>query len=250
MSNRPSYRKEFEAKLRANRERAALRRAVLAFFISLISCLVVFWAMGMAFGAELSPSTCKVVEFSPMGSVEAHGSGVLVAKADGAGYVLTAKHVAEKKPGNRMMVLFPRSFEFAFLSSAVTHAPDDIDLSLLMIDAPADIAPRPIAWRLPETGEKVWQSGFGNSKRGPREWWSNVLPLETSQGRWTSPSLLLLNRPSTQGDSGGPIIDAHGRVVGICTNTDDTRGYHVTVADQQWLREIIPAQERSIVVKK
>lgn len=167
MSNRPSYRKEFEAKLRANRERAELRRMVLAFVISLISCLATFWLMGMAFGAELSPSTCKVVEFSPMGSVEAHGSGVLVAKADGWGYVLTAKHVAEKKPGNRMVVLFPRSFEFAFLSSAVTHAPDDIDLSLLMIDAPADIAPRPIAWRLPRDGRKGLAIGIRQQQAWP-----------------------------------------------------------------------------------
>lgn len=263
MSHRPSYREEVEAMRdgysggrsgdgwpREN-DQAAWRvliacLAVLAFIV-LMLCVI-----GNVCGADISPSTCRVTEFS-RGDCQttAAGSGVLVAKADGLGYVLTAKHVIEGEPDAKHLVMFPRSEKFAYPVELI-HA-GNVDLALLVIAAPSDIAPRPIRWQPLAAGERVWQSGFGNEREGgPRESWSNVSPLirHTAQGetvKYVSPSLLLLSKPARQGDSGGPVIDANGRCVGIISATDESTGYHVTLADQAWLRGLLP--ENSVLAR-
>lgn len=272
MRNRPSYREELNAKLRANRERAALKRAVLLFIASLITFVLLLWLMGTAFCAELSPSTCKVVEFDVNGKLLGYGSGVLVEKSDGIGRVLTAEHVIGHRNPSQFIVVFPRSKyrtihrvlnwhkePFYGETPPASGEWEQVDLCLLEIDAPQDILPRPIAWRMPEVGEKVWQSGFGNSNQPPAEYWSRVKP--PAKAKFTHKSLLLVDRHTRHGDSGGPVIDADGRVIGITSSGDgtinidgrwmkDTDGYHVTLADQDWLRELIPGQKHSIVVNR
>lgn len=259
MRHKPSYREEVDDMLAGDRDRwecqcddneSFLR--VFAAGIGLLLFIVVILIVGNVCGAEISPSTCRVTEVSRDNcQTTAAGSGVLVAKADGLGYVLTAKHVIEGEPNTKHLVLFPRSERFAYPVEAI-HA-GDIDLALLVIAAPDDIAPRPIRWQSVATDERVWQSGFGNERQeGPRESWSRVAPLirHTSHGEtieYVSPSLLLLSKPARQGDSGGPVIDSNGRCVGIISATDDTLGFHVTLADQQWLRDLLP--ENSILVR-
>lgn len=268
MRRKPSYRElvedrelaalsEWENGMRESRDREPLALDLLASIrvvgFTLLALIVLCLCSCFSYGAELSPSTCKVVEFSSRGEIKSSGSGVLVAKSNGVGYVLTAKHVAVGAPGRHLVCLFPRSRRFAYSAPTVDLGPQQIDLALLTIDAPQDIAPRPIAWRTPLEGEKLWQSGFGNSKSGQREWWSRVAPRVslTENGdriEFVGKSLLLLDQPSTQGDSGGPVIDQSGRVIAITSATDATRGYHVTVGDQQWLRDILP--ENSILVQR
>lgn len=257
MREKPSYREETDQLIRERmeckrRERDADGWRVLVAAIMLLVFAVLVLIVGNVCGAEISPSTCRVTEVSRDNcQTTAAGSGVLVAKADELGYVLTAKHVIEGEPNTKHLVMFPRSERFAYPVEALRAG--DVDLALLVIAAPVDVSPRPIRWRATSQGEKVWQSGFGNEREGgPRESWSTVSPLirHTAQGEtieYVSPSLLLLSRPARQGDSGGPIIDAHGRCVGIISATDDTLGFHVTLADQQWLRDLLP--ENSILVR-
>lgn len=258
MSNRPTYREEVEGK-QPERDADCLDLPAVARVFGVLALIgIVMMLIGLlasaAGCAELSPSTCKVMEFAPQAESKGYGSGVLIAKADGVGYVLTAAHVVSCV--NRHVCVFPKSDAFTYTVQDAHFPPDDqVDLCLLEIAAPVDIAPRSICWQPLEVGDKVWQSGYGNRDQGgPREYWSNVLPRVeyTSEGKaeFTDPSLLLLSRPSRQGDSGGPVIDANARVVGITSSTDKQRGYHVTLADQDWLKALLPLTEHSIVVNR
>lgn len=279
MSNRPSYREEVErmhAHERAtddygwprHNDQAAWR--ILGVFIVIIAVVVIALCVvggicSTVKGAEfpLSPSTGKVIQYSNTGDQESYGSGVLVAKAEGIGCVLTAAHVVDAY--KRHVVFFPKSNDFAYPVRAI-HIQDfyevgarkdfkPVDLCLVEIDAPLDIAPRSISWEPVNIGEKLWQSGYGNRNQGgPREYWSNVLPkieyTATGKDEFKDPSLLLLSKPARQGDSGGPVIDAHARVVGIISSTDRQRGYHVTLSNQDWLKAILPQPEHSILVEQ
>lgn len=204
-------------------------------------------------GAELSPSTCRIVEFNADNVMaSAYGSGVLVAKANTVGYVLTAQHVADTQPGGKLVAIFPASEKFAYACHDRQDSPNDTDLAVLTIDIPRDIAPRPISMQPLVVGDAVWQSGYGNREEAPAETWSLVLPLREQVGdtlyRYAEPSLLMVSTPARSGDSGGPICDRHGRIVGIISATGDKAGFHVTLADQLWLRDILP--ENSILVTK
>lgn len=203
-------------------------------------------------GAELSPSTCRIVEFNADNVMaSAYGSGVLVAKANTVGYVLTAQHVADTQPGGKLVAIFPASEKFAYACHDRQDSPNDTDLAVLTIDIPRDIAPRPISMQPLAVGDAVWQSGYGNREEAPAETWSLVLPLREQVGdtiyRYAEPSLLMVSTPARSGDSGGPICDRHGRIVGIISATGEKAGFHVTLADQLWLRDILP--ENSILVK-
>lgn len=240
------------------RHREWTPRAYFVAILFVLSLLLLALCGSMCFGQVDSPSTCRVIELDETnGLALGYGSGVLVAKDDRSGYVLTALHVAtdDKHPLSQFVAIFPHSNQFAYAVREIHFSrKTEADISLLVIESPTDIAPRHIDWRIPTEGEKVWQSGYGNHDDKPREAWSRVLPLieRTSHGvtkEYTTPSLLLLDKPSRSGDSGGPIIDAQGRVVGIISGTTNKQGFHVTVGDQAWLKRILPGQEKSILVR-
>lgn len=236
---------------------------LLTFCKCLMFAVVLFIALAVmnwlaSFAWCISPSTCRIIGINPATCMsDEGGSGVLVAKDDDFGYVLTAKHVVESKlNGHRYVVIFPkakRTYAFSVLECKADWREDGVDLALLKIAPPMEVLPRPVAWRQAVAGEKVWQSGFGNWRETPSESWMRVLPRRQVIGGVTietgDETLLHTDRSCRSGDSGGPIVDSEGRVIGIITSADETNGYHVRLDGQEWLKSELPPPERSILVR-
>lgn len=239
----------------------SLRHYAIELIAALAVVGILILLLSDAKGAQPSAPTCRIMAVDPVTYMGfAYGSGVLVAQADDTGYVVTARHVVEleDKPESRFVVLFPQSDGFCYAARTITFAPNDaIDLALVTVSMrQGEVPVRPIDWRIPEEGESLWQSGYGNNLQRPHEYWMRVLPnlrklRDGTETRFSGPSPLVTSRLSRQGDSGGPIGDASGRVVGIvCGNVfTEGCGLHCTLGDQEWLRQLLPPIERSILVR-
>jgi hypothetical protein len=275
MSNRPSYREEVQAMQSewydndSNHEPSAMDLVCLfAFAVRVILALAIFgvavWLLTYAAGAAelegIAPSTCRVSQVDNHDcNVKFIGSGVLIAKADGYGYVLTCRHVVEDgfnkghNTGFDYLAMFPHAERFVAITHEIILPKNPkVDLALLKISPKPDVAPRAISWQPVEVGTPLYTSGFGGSQ-GPLERLSRSVPVvhRMSNGetrRWDYPSLLLLSKPIRGGDSGCPIIDQQHRLRGIGWGTQYGMTWGVTLHDQQWLRDALP--ENSIVVKR
>lgn len=79
----------------------------------------------------------------------------------------------------------------------------------------SDIVPLPIATSLPVLGEECWIIGFGGA---------SVRPLRTScqvidSGSSDDKGYIVLAATAIKGDSGGPVFNGNGEVVGILTRS-------------------------------
>jgi serine protease Do len=140
---------------------------------------------------------------------EGQGSGVVM---DASGYVLTNNHVI--KGANTIQVSLADGRK---VKAAVIGRDGAIDLAVLKIDAdglvPAEFADSDQA----ETGALVWAVGspFGLE----RSITSGILSAKHRSGLAGSPSqdFLQTDAAVNPGNSGGPLVDAAGKVIGINT---------------------------------
>lgn len=166
---------------------------------------------------KLRPATLRLEDCPPNDCTEPDGvgSGFLI----GGGYALTAYHVVFNAKNLSAVTLDRKRY-----SVQVVGYDDQADLALLRVNVPAGTPFLPLATARPTVGDPVLVIGNGNG---------DFLTLKT--GRLTGlnadagradfpPGTLELNAQIVPGDSGSPVINARGEVVGV--------GSYITLSSQ------------------
>lgn len=159
------------------------------------------------------------------------GSGVVVGKRAGFLYVLTAAHVVEGSKRIEISVPIGTKGDAKPVGMAeLLLKCRSQDFALLRVQSKDDVKPVPIAAR------QVDQSG-------PIEWTSIGIGLEGVEVRNEQViGKKLLRKPDGSttfvwecrdkpefGRSGGPLIDTEGQLMGICSGTQNGKGYYCHV---------------------
>lgn len=156
------------------------------------------------------------------------GSGVIISPD---GYVLTAAHVAER-PGNRVTVIMHDGTRYRGITLGLNRELDD---GLVKITDP-------------EAGEVPW-APLGSADALPAGTWTVALghPGGYQQGRppvvrvgrvlAKAKEYLLTDNTLVGGDSGGPLFDLDGRVIGIHSRIEQGIVNNVHVPSDRFLED-------------
>jgi S1-C subfamily serine protease len=144
------------------------------------------------------------------------------------GWLLTAAHAVE---GAHAITL--RFVSGDARAATVARTAPDADLALLRVEGglPAWL---PLSLRAPERSERVYTLGFP----GPRLLWSEPDPASgTVRAAGPAPALIETDVPAHAGNSGGPLVDVRGEVVGVLSRIAET-------PDERWRATLaVPAAE-------
>lgn len=130
------------------------------------------------------------------------------------GYFLTADHVlARMSHGRNAFVLYGLGHQLVTARARVVWRSAAADLALL--HAPID-TPFFYQWTPPGQwlAEGTWVV-HGGIATGRESAAGRLTTALSPEGRFTRPRRFRLDIPLKPGDSGGPVVDAHGRLVGV-----------------------------------
>ena len=152
------------------------------------------------------------------------GSGVIIARSGGHAYVLTAQHVAPKADTVEVRTTRGKPVKAEVLARSA-----QVDLAVLRFAA-ADVSAPIFLGPVGKTPEQVISVGWeeGATPTAQVEEIKGTLRLRRP-GESTTVLCWEAVRPPANGRSGGPLIDAAGRVVGIASGHDGSHGYYVHV---------------------
>jgi S1-C subfamily serine protease len=129
------------------------------------------------------------------------------------GYFLTADHVLANARGRNIFVLYGRGGRLATHQARVVWRSPGSDLALLHIDA---ATPYFYQWTPPGrwlgTGHPVMHGGIATGFKSPPGKLRTAIGPESFM---TGPRRFKIDIPLKPGDSGGPVLDGHGNLVGI-----------------------------------
>ena len=146
------------------------------------------------------PLHAASVELLPVGC-----SGVV---AEDAQLVLTARHCASDV-GVRLRVRFRSGVE----RPATVVATDTVsDQSVLLLDDPGPVAPLEVATRVPIPGSVLY---FEGNPARPRPQELRLDRIGACPSLPDLPNALFTSLKGTPGDSGAPVVDRAGRIVGL-----------------------------------
>ena len=129
------------------------------------------------------------------------------------GYFLTADHVLASMSGRNVFVIYGSRGNMVLSRARVVWRSEASDLALLHISAPT---PNYYRWTPTERwlpiGTPVIHGGIATgSKSAPGKLGTSIPPEHSFTGNRT----FKIDIPLQPGDSGGPVVDAHGALVGI-----------------------------------
>ncbi len=156
-------------------------------------------------GQSPHPAVARII--APEQGGVSLGSGVLVDSNARQGLVLTNWHVI-RDSRSAVLVQFPDGFQSA---GTVVRFDEAWDLAAISIWKPP-ATPLPLASRNPVPGEPLSIAGYG---RGSYRAQTGRCTEYLSPGSGYPRELVELAAPARQGDSGGPILDASGRLAGV-----------------------------------
>jgi S1-C subfamily serine protease len=174
------------------------------------------------FGLLVSPATAQ--SFDPYKSIgeirtsRGQGSGTAIARsAYGHGLVVSCRHVNVRE-GDRVTVAFlwstvDRDPIPARVIAIVPGARFDSDLALVMTDRlPSDVRMQPV-YKFDPAGGPWVAAGFRSGRL-------RVTSPAIQEAVHRSDGLIVIPTPLIPGQSGGPLYDRYGRVVGIVVASD------------------------------
>jgi len=142
---------------------------------------------------------------------DADGGSATPISADG--YLLTADHVLAREAGRNVFVLHGRNGRLTPTRARVVWRSARADLALLHIPA---ATPDFYRWTPPERwlplGTPVMHGGVATGMRSDPGKLGTAIPPE---GAFPGFHRFKIDIPLQPGDSGGPVVDAYGRLVGI-----------------------------------
>ena len=156
-------------------------------------------------GQTPHPAVARIV--APESGGVSLGSGVLVDANARQGLVLTNWHVI-RDSRSAVLVQFPDGFQSA---GTVVRFDETWDLAAISIWKPP-ATPVALAVRNPVPGDPLSIAGYG---RGAYRAQAGRCTEYLSPGSGYPRELVELAAPARQGDSGGPILDASGRLAGV-----------------------------------
>jgi len=151
------------------------------------------------------PAVARII--APESTGVSLGSGVLVDINGSQGLVLTNWHVI-RDSRSAVLVQFADGFQSA---GTVIRFDEAWDLAAISIWKPK-VNPVPLAQRNPIPGEPLSIAGYG---RGAYREQRGRCTEYLSPGSGYPKELVELQAPARQGDSGGPILNADGRLAGV-----------------------------------
>lgn len=160
--------------------------------------------------AALGPTRRRVVE---------KGSGAIVADSQGARYVLTAAHIFRDGRGQ----IVAQSLDGRAFPAQLVLASEECDVALLRVDAARDVPALTISSSWPRQGETVWRAGFGPDEK--LQELAGVVKGYVKTDRYATYETLKIDGPARQGDSGGPVYNESGEIVGVVWGTDGSDAY-------------------------
>ena len=155
--------------------------------------------------ARASPAVVKIYTYDGSGKAVSQGSGFF-ASADGL--LATNYHVIAKAASAKAMLSGGRALTISGIAASLPSR----DLALLKVDAKG-VAFLQVAEQAPKVGAKVFAIG---SPKGLTNTISEGL-VSGYRALKNGPTLLQTSAPISPGSSGGPLLSATGRVVGITT---------------------------------
>ncbi len=168
-----------------------------------------------AFEAQIQQSLAKVRDASVgFGG----GSGVVISPD---GFVLTVAHVANL-PGSRHRVTFPDGRR---VTATILGACDDLDIAVAKIDRPGDY-PHVAIERIdvPQVGQWIITLGYPVS-------FAHGQPAAVRVGRvlQNQQHAFISDCPIMGGDSGGPVFDIRGNLLGVSSRCQDRIHFNVHI---------------------
>lgn len=160
--------------------------------------------------ATLGPTRRRVVE---------KGSGAFVADSLGTRYVLTAAHIFRDGRGQ----ISAQTLDGRIFAASLVLASEECDVALLRVDASQEVPALTISASWPRQGETVWRAGFGPDETLQELAGSVEGYVKTD--RYSTYETLKIDGPARQGDSGGPVYNASGEIVGVVWGTDGSDAY-------------------------
>ena len=160
--------------------------------------------------AALGPTRRRVVE---------KGSGAIVADSVGTRYVLTAAHIFRDGRGQ----ITAQSVDGRIFAASLALASEECDVALLRVDVSRDVPALTISSSWPRQGETVWRAGFGPNETLLEL--SGVVKGYVKTDRYATYETLKIDGSARQGDSGGPVYNASGEIVGVVWGTDGSDAY-------------------------
>ena len=131
------------------------------------------------------------------------------------GYFLTANHVLARMAGRNVFVLYRLGSHPSPAKARVIWRSKSADLALLHIPAATR---QHYHWSPPDQwvpeGTSVIHGGIAT---GAKSVWGKLTSSLAPQGTFTGNRKFKIDIPLQPGDSGGPVVDAHGALVGINT---------------------------------
>ena len=162
---------------------------------------------------KYSHAVVHVIVKTPGGD-ERGGTGFIIAEPDWA--IVTAKHVVEN---NELLRIVKRDgAEVCMAGAEILLAPQGIDLAAVVTNVPRDVAPMRIEWRDQGAVDSEPVTVLGYPPIAGHE--PALIPVnaEATVGVPTygrQRKSLVLQRLTTPGFSGGPVVDRRGMVIGI-----------------------------------